>query len=77
MSGVDDLFDGRVVTGWVLVAETLDESGERRLDCLHAGADGVPLPWWTTQGLLSAALETYQAVSPVATREDEDDDDAP
>jgi hypothetical protein len=75
VSGVDHLFDGRVVTAWVLVAETIDEHGDRRLDCLHADASGDPLPWWTTQGLISAALETYQAVSPIATHEDEDDDD--
>lgn len=75
MSHVDDLFDGRVVTAWVIAAETLNEDGTRRLDCVHADASGQPLPWWTTEGLLRAVLSTYEAVSPIATYEDEDDDD--
>lgn len=70
---IDEHFDGRIVTQYVIVAEVLDDAGNRRLDAVDGDASGTPLPWWTVQGLLSAVLETYEAVSPIPVEDDDGD----
>jgi len=49
---VQELALGPMTLGWVLVAETIDEDGNRVLHRLWASS----LPAWTIQGYLFSAL---------------------
>ena len=71
---VDDLFPDGMVTQYVVIAEVLSEDGERWFQMKNAGADGQGLPWWTVEGLLNAAVQTYEAIPPIPTSSDDDDE---
>lgn len=47
---------GNVVTGWVVVAESMAPDGRRWLSRMSGGPGGEPLPEWTSEGLLHNAL---------------------
>lgn len=47
---------GNVVTGWVIVAESMDVDGKRWLSRHDGGPGDRRLPIWQAQGLLHNAL---------------------
>lgn len=54
--GSSDDIAGNVVTGWVLIAESMGPDGERWLSRVSGGAAGGAPPTWTAQGWLFNAL---------------------
>lgn len=70
---VDHLFPDGMVTQYVVIAEVLSEDGERSFQMRNADASGQGLPWWTVEGLLAAAVQTYAAVPPIPSPPDDDE----
>jgi hypothetical protein len=68
---VEDLFEGQVLTQYVVIAEVLDESGERGLRMTSGDASGQLLPWWTLEGLIAAAGQVCASCSPIVEDPDE------
>ena len=71
---VEDLVDGQIVVGYVLVADVIDSDGNRLLHITSGDANGATLPWWAHEGLLSAAVQVCEAAPPVREEDAEDDD---
>lgn len=49
---------GNLVTGWVVVVESMDPDGRRWLSRIDGGPGGDALPEWHRQGLLFNALHS-------------------
>lgn len=69
----DDMPEGAVLMGFVLVAEWMAPDGVRWLSAIDSGPTDDALPEWQRQGYLHSELFTPCAQSEWETSEDDED----